>query len=85
MQGKDATDDFEDIGHSVSAREMMDQYYVGKIDSTTIPAKKAYTPSKQPRYNPDKTVDFIANILQFLVPVAILGLALGIRFYIKSA
>ncbi|KAL9411232.1 hypothetical protein AB3S75_044927 [Citrus x aurantiifolia] len=26
VTGKDATDDFEDVGHSPSAREMMDQY-----------------------------------------------------------
>ncbi|KAJ7514863.1 hypothetical protein O6H91_23G063500 [Diphasiastrum complanatum] len=29
--GKDATDDFEDVGHSTSARGMMEEYYVGKF------------------------------------------------------
>ncbi|KAG2308880.1 hypothetical protein Bca4012_082149 [Brassica carinata] len=82
--GKDATDDFEDVGHSESAREMMEQYYVGEIDPTTIPKKTKYTPPKQPHYNQDKTSEFIIKILQFLVPLAILGLAVGIRIYTKS-
>ncbi|EXC16929.1 putative cytochrome b5 isoform 2 [Morus notabilis] len=83
--GKDATDDFEDVGHSDSARDMMKEFYVGEIDATTIPKKTTYTPPKQPNYNHDKTSEFIIKILQFLVPLAILGLAVGIRFYTKAA
>ncbi|OMP03666.1 hypothetical protein COLO4_10275 [Corchorus olitorius] len=83
--GKDATDDFEDVGHSDSARDMMNQYYVGEIDVSTIPKKTAYKPPKQPHYNQDKTSEFIIKLLQFLVPLAILGLAVGIRIYTKSS
>ncbi|XP_021907416.1 cytochrome b5-like [Carica papaya] len=82
--GKDATDDFEDVGHSNTAREMMDQYYVGEIDASTIPKKTVYKPPKQAQYNPDKTSEFIVKLLQFLVPLAILGLAVGVRIYTKS-
>ena len=32
--GKDATNDFEDVGHSDSAREMMEKYYIGEIDTS---------------------------------------------------
>ncbi|XP_031266389.1 cytochrome b5 [Pistacia vera] len=81
--GKDATDDFEDVGHSSSAKELMAEYYVGEIDVSTIPKKKTYTPPKQPHYNQDKTSEFIVKLLQFLVPLAILGLAVGIRIYTK--
>ncbi|KAK6914273.1 Cytochrome b5-like heme/steroid binding domain [Dillenia turbinata] len=82
--GKDATDDFEDVGHSTSAKAMMDEFYVGDIDTATIPKKKQYTPPKQPHYNQDKTAEFIIKLLQFLVPLAILGVAVGIRLYTKS-
>ncbi|MQL87139.1 hypothetical protein Taro_019675 [Colocasia esculenta] len=82
--GKDATDDFEDVGHSTSASAMMDEYYVGEIDSLTIPTRTKYTPPNQPHYNQDKTSDFVIRLLQFLVPLAILGLAVGVRFYTKS-
>ncbi|XP_031285531.1 cytochrome b5 [Pistacia vera] len=83
--GKDATDDFEDVGHSSSAKAMMDELCVGHIDSSTIPTKVKYTPPKQPHYNQDKTQEFVIKLLQFLVPLLILGLAFGIRFYTKSA
>ena len=81
---KDATDDFEDVGHSTTARAMMDEYYVGDIDTSTIPARTKYSPPKQPHYNQDKTPEFIIKILQFLVPLAILGLAVAVRIYTKS-
>lgn len=82
--GKDATDDFEDVGHSSSARAMMEEFYVGDIDSPTIPTKVKYTPPKQPHYNQDKTPEFIIKLLQFLVPLLILGVAVGLRFYAKA-
>lgn len=85
LAGKDATDDFEDVGHSSSARDQMEELYVGDIDSSTIPAKSKYTPPKQPHYNQDKTSEFIVKLLQFLVPLFILGVAVGIRFYTKSS
>ena len=81
---KDATDDFEDVGHSTTARAMLDEYYVGDIDAATIPAQTKYTAPKQPHYNQDKTPEFIIKILQFLVPLAILGLAVAVRMYTKS-
>ncbi|KAG6470545.1 hypothetical protein ZIOFF_071618 [Zingiber officinale] len=83
--GKDATDDFEDIGHSTTARAMMDEYYVGEIDAATISKKATYTPPNQPHHNQDRTSEFIVRILQFLVPLLILGLAVGIKFYTKSS
>ncbi|KAL3373989.1 hypothetical protein AABB24_005783, partial [Solanum stoloniferum] len=82
--GKDATNDFEDVGHSDSAREMMDKYYIGEIDMSTVPLKRAYIPSEQTAYNPDKTPEFIIKILQFLLPILILGLALTVRHYTKE-
>ncbi|KMT05615.1 hypothetical protein BVRB_7g167560 [Beta vulgaris subsp. vulgaris] len=83
--GKDATDDFEDVGHSSTARAMMDEMYVGDINTATIPTKVRYTPPKQPQYNHDKTSEFIIKILQFLVPILILGFAVAMRFYTKQS
>ncbi|CAA0824709.1 Ubiquitin-60S ribosomal protein L40-1 [Striga hermonthica] len=74
--GKDATNDFEDVGHSDSAREMLHKYYIGEIDPTTVPLKRAYVPPpQQAQYNQDKSSDFLIKILQFIVPLLILGLA----------
>ncbi|KAI8540526.1 hypothetical protein RHMOL_Rhmol09G0270000 [Rhododendron molle] len=82
--GKDATNDFEDVGHSDSAREMMEKYYIGEVDQSTVPMKCNYTPPQQAPYNPDKTPDFVIKILQIVVPLLILGLAFAIRQYTKE-
>lgn len=82
--GKDATNDFEDVGHSDSAREMMGKYYIGEVDVSTVPKKRAYVPPQQAHYNSDKTAEFIIKILQFLVPLLILGLAFVVRHYTKK-
>ncbi|KAF6136218.1 hypothetical protein GIB67_001627 [Kingdonia uniflora] len=82
--GKDATNDFEDVGHSDSAREMMEKYYIGEIDASTIPSKRTYIPPQQPQYNHDRTSEFVVKILQFLVPLLILGLAFAVRYFTKK-
>lgn len=83
--GKDATEDFEDVGHSESAREMLVKYYIGDIDSSTIPMKRQYTPAgQQIKATLDTTSGLGVKILQFLVPLLILGLAFGIRQYAKK-
>lgn len=82
--GKDATNDFEDVGHSDAAREMLSKYYIGDVDVSTVPLKRSYAPPKQAQYNPDKTPEFVIKILQFLVPILILGLAFVVRKYTKK-
>lgn len=82
--GKDATNDFEDVGHSTSAKAMMEEYYEGEIDASTIPERQTYVPPKQAAYNPDKTTEFLIKLLQFLVPLAILGLAVAVRIFTKA-
>ena len=41
-QGRDSTEDFEDTGHSSDARKLMEDYFIGEIDtsSVTIPELK---------------------------------------------
>ncbi|KAI3756959.1 hypothetical protein L6452_04491 [Arctium lappa] len=81
--GKDATTDFEDVGHSDNARVLMDKYYIGEIDKATVPAKRAYVLSADKLYNSENTPEFI-KILQFLVPFMILGLAFTVRAYTRE-
>ncbi|CAL9164028.1 cytochrome b5 [Musa acuminata AAA Group] len=81
--GKDATNDFEDIGHSNAAREMMDKYYIGKIDASTLPTKDTYVQKQQVIHKPDNSPEFVIKILQFLLPVMILGLAFAVRYLTK--
>ncbi|XP_047953880.1 cytochrome b5-like [Salvia hispanica] len=84
--GKDATNDFEDIGHSDEAREMMDKYYIGEIDPATVPSKRPFSqpPQQSAAHSANKSPDFVIKILQFLVPLLILGLAFAVRHHTKE-
>ncbi|KAF5732444.1 cytochrome b5 isoform A [Tripterygium wilfordii] len=82
--GKDATNDFEDVGHSDNARDMMDQYCIGKIDANTLPAIRNYIPPQTPQYHHGKTPEFVFKVLQFLVPLLILGVAFAARHFTKK-
>ncbi|XVF33108.1 hypothetical protein REPUB_Repub17cG0140000 [Reevesia pubescens] len=82
--GKDATEDFEDVGHSDDAKEIMEKYYIGEVDSTTVPAPKKFkTPISTVTHNHDDP-GFLIKILQFLVPLLILGFAFGLQFLGKK-
>ncbi|CAN1250992.1 hypothetical protein LINPERPRIM_LOCUS7591 [Linum perenne] len=63
---------------------MMDKYYIGEIDANTVPSKRKYIPPQKSAYNQDKTPEFVIKILQFLVPLLILGLAFAVRHYTKK-
>ncbi|XP_016986980.1 cytochrome b5 isoform X1 [Drosophila rhopaloa] len=39
VAGRDATKDFNDVGHSSEAREMLKKYYIGDLDAADIPKK----------------------------------------------
>ncbi|KAF5800540.1 putative cytochrome b5-like heme/steroid binding domain-containing protein [Helianthus annuus] len=74
--GKDATDDFEDIGHSDDAKAMMDKYYIGDLEKSYKIAPIHYAPPAAPTASADdKTSESIIKILQFLAPLFIFALA----------
>ncbi|KAF8024521.1 hypothetical protein BT93_F1638 [Corymbia citriodora subsp. variegata] len=82
--GKDATDDFEDVGHSDSAKEMMEKYYIGEVNSSTLPAKSEYTPPTQVPSGLVQSSGIAIKILQFLVPLLVLGIAFALRYFGKK-
>ncbi|KAI3851413.1 hypothetical protein MKX03_013026 [Papaver bracteatum] len=38
--GRDAIEDFDFVGHSKSARELMDNYLIGELDQSSVPQKQ---------------------------------------------
>ncbi|KYO38502.1 outer mitochondrial membrane cytochrome b5 isoform A [Alligator mississippiensis] len=46
--GRDATESFEDVGHSIDAREMLKQYYIGEVH----PCDRKNEGSKDPDATP---------------------------------
>ncbi|KAB5531531.1 hypothetical protein DKX38_018201 [Salix brachista] len=83
--GKDATNDFEDVGHSDDARELMEKYVIGEADATTVPTKRLYVaPGLGGTNLKDEKPGFLIKILQIIVPLLILGVALAVRTYTKK-
>ncbi|XP_039953098.1 cytochrome b5-like [Bactrocera tryoni] len=78
--GKEATENFEDVGHSSDAREMMKKYKIGELvesERTNVPQKS------EPSWNADqKTED--SSMRSWLVPL-VLGLVATIlyRYFFK--
>jgi len=81
--GRDATDDFEDIGHSSDARKMLEEYYIGDLDPASVSERVAALDEKRidtamAKKGQSESSIFML-ILQILVPIAIIGLAIAVR------
>ncbi|KAH0839782.1 cytochrome b5-like heme/steroid binding domain-containing protein [Lanmaoa asiatica] len=76
--GKDATDTFEDVGHSDEARELLPGLFVGELEqgSAQFKAKKA---SSNPVVH--SAVEKGSNLMYF-VPLTLLGAYFAWRFYV---
>lgn len=82
---KDATDDFETVGHSLSAIEQMEKYYIGNIDMSTVPKPIDYRPpASQSATKSAESSGSLLKVLQILVPLLILGVAFYLQFYGKK-
>ena len=84
LADRDATDDFNDVGHNDSAKEMMDKYYIGEVDTSTIPEQPSYKLPAQATAPQDQSSGFLVKLLQFLLPLLILGTAFGLQYYSKN-
>ncbi|KAF5811470.1 putative cytochrome b5-like heme/steroid binding domain, cytochrome b5, heme-binding protein [Helianthus annuus] len=80
---KDATEDFEDVGHSQNAIDMMKDYYVGEVDSNTMPRKNTYNkpPSSTTSAAAQASGSSSTNILTFVLPILILVLAYALYYF----
>ncbi|XP_021968211.1 cytochrome b5 [Folsomia candida] len=81
--GKDATENFEDVGHSTDARTMMKDYLVGEI----IDEEKTNTPEKlKKKWSGDSNdPDNSSSWKTWLIPMALaLAASLIFRFFFIS-
>ncbi|PWA63584.1 cytochrome b5, heme-binding site-containing protein [Artemisia annua] len=76
---KDATEDFEDTGHSQNARDMMEDYYIGEFETNSMPKKNSYTlPSNSTAASESSkqvSGSSSTNIIAFALPILILVIA----------
>lgn len=77
--------DFEDVGHSDSAIEMMHKYCIGMVDtSNSAPTEVKPNPPTQARNDRDQSSGFVSKALQFLLPLLILAFAFAMQQYGKK-
>ncbi|CAA3022054.1 cytochrome b5 [Olea europaea subsp. europaea] len=81
---KDATNDFEDVGHSDDAKATMQKFYIGEIDKSTLPSNQKYTPPPTAASTANQDSGSSSKILLFILPLLILGLAFVLRLYSKK-
>ncbi|KAK4357981.1 hypothetical protein RND71_023591 [Anisodus tanguticus] len=76
--GKDATDEFEDAGHSKDARELMEKFFIGELDpsSTSIPELEIV--KKAGKDLPQKVMEISKQY--WFVPVAVVGISVVVGF-----
>ncbi|GAB4840134.1 Cytochrome b5 isoform A [Ancistrocladus abbreviatus] len=83
VTGKDAKEEFEDAGHSKSARELMETFFIGELD----PSAPAVA---MPEISSRKQADLIPKLKKlslehWAVPVAILGISVAVAFlYVRK-
>mmetsp|Transcript_22570 Transcript_22570/g.31428 ORF Transcript_22570/g.31428 Transcript_22570/m.31428 type:complete len:142 (-) Transcript_22570:242-667(-) len=71
--GRDATDDFNDVGHSKTAVSYMKKYLIGAFEEGVGGAKASRTGSTK------QTSGGIATLLQILLPILIALIVLGLN------
>ncbi|KMZ70399.1 Cytochrome b5 isoform B [Zostera marina] len=76
--GKDATEEFEDAGHSKEAREHMNTFFIGEIDpSPEIIEKMEISKQKKPS---SSSLFLSESSLLWALPAAVLGISAIIGF-----
>ncbi|CAK7326226.1 unnamed protein product [Dovyalis caffra] len=75
--GKDATDEFEDAGHSNDARELLETFLIGELDPSDTVIPELEISKKQADYT-QKLKDFTKQY--WAVPVAVVGVSVVVSF-----
>ncbi|KAG6378581.1 hypothetical protein JVT61DRAFT_12846 [Boletus reticuloceps] len=77
ITGKNATEAFEDVGHSDEARGLLPDLLVGELEQSSAPSK-----AKKASSNPavHSAVEKGSNMMYF-VPLTLLGAYFAWRFY----
>ncbi|CCL99402.1 uncharacterized protein FIBRA_01420 [Fibroporia radiculosa] len=79
--GKDATEAFEDVGHSDEAREILKTLFVGEFEKNgSLKTKPVYDSNSSSSHAVNAAVQQGSNMMYF-VPLAMLGAYFAWRYY----
>jgi len=77
--GKDATDAFEDVGHSDEARDLLPGMFVGDFEKDSALKLSSSNPTSN-HHSVHNAVETGSNMMYF-IPLAVLGAYFAWRFY----
>lgn len=83
--GRDATREFEDVGHSGDARRQLEDMLIGTLREPTEEelAKQAEEIARNPSLAKASGPGAISSLLKWVLPLLILGAAYVIRKYVN--
>jgi len=76
--GRDATDDFEDAGHSEEAKELMQTFCIGELETSSSAIPELEISSNKQTDYAQKLMDFTTQY--WVVPVAVVGVSVVVGF-----
>ncbi|KAI3970738.1 hypothetical protein MKX01_024385 [Papaver californicum] len=74
--GRDATDEFDDAGHSKSAIDLMKGFCIGEVDPTSEPPTVIPGPKSAVDKPKPSITDKLKEVQYWAIPVAVVGIAL---------
>lgn len=77
VTGKDATEDYDEIGHSNSAREMLEKYLIGDFEGSAVRIKAVSAVSTELASSSSGT---LMTIIKALLPVLVVLVAAFLAF-----
>ncbi|CAA0833051.1 Cytochrome b5 isoform A [Striga hermonthica] len=82
--GKDATEEFEDAGHSKTARDQMEQFFIGELDQLPPPIPELEIVHKKQEFK--ERLENVLNLSKqnWVFPVAVVSLSVAVGvLYLK--
>ncbi|KAI3929882.1 hypothetical protein MKW98_004036 [Papaver atlanticum] len=70
--GRDAIEDFDFVGHSESARELMETYLIGELDPSSVLQEKATTTRQQQQQHTDQKSTESSAFTYWFISLAII-------------
>ncbi|PNH05652.1 Cytochrome b5 [Tetrabaena socialis] len=84
--GKDATQDFEEIGHSKSAKKLLEKYLIGAFEGgDSAPAVSKVPPPGSSAATQPQQKGAATRAFHVVLPLLILLAALALNFYFSSS
>jgi len=81
--GKEATNEFEDVGHSTEAVALLETYYIGDLRDEDKKPKAKQTTAKPATTHSTSTNNSSFNVAIF-IPLVVIAVAVGVYLFMRN-